>query len=71
MKFRIYFSSYPSSVPKGKEDIYTRIGYFNKSHAVNYINIKTLDDLMTLIEGIDSPVIVDNNSIEIYNDYRE
>ena len=36
-----------------------------------YVDINTLDDLRNLIDEVKHPLVIDNYSIEIYDDYRE
>lgn len=42
-----------------------------EEHSLWYIDINTLDDLRNLIDEVGHSLVIDNYSIEIYDDFRE
>lgn len=38
---------------------------------IGYVELNTIDDILKFNEIVDNPIIIDDNTIEIYNDYRE
>ena len=70
MRYRIHKSSdfYPAERPCSRAFIAYNDEWGNPIWGVE---VDTIADLQNLIRETGHPVIVDNDSIEIYDDYRE
>lgn len=77
MKFRLETSKY--FYHDGELSVLEELGFkFLKNGPINNkddytpsIDINSLDELIALSEKVGFPLVFDNSSIEIYDDYRE
>lgn len=72
MKFRIFRTSHYTMQRNEQpcEEAYID-GHFDSGEAIWCININTLEELISLAREYKRPFIIDENTIEIYDDYRE
>ena len=73
MKFLIYSTSagFSNTLRSNQADKLKAQFNVDKTENIYEIEIKTLEDLLDLHRLMGCPLIVDEESIEIYDDYRE
>lgn len=71
MKYRITRTSAFHSTEPPCKHAYNEGGVDKYGEIIWFVNIENLEDLHNLINEVDHAVILDDTSIEIYDDFRE